>query len=174
MEYILCYKSCSKGIDFRTALSAMNDAPAKKSRNHRWGSRILVVLFVAIFAPLALTLLYTYFDPRGTNPFFPGCYLKQWTNLNCPGCGATRSLYSLLHLDLAQAFAYNPFFVIILPYLVFSVAGMLYTQWTGLPAPGYRLPRWTPKYLLMVILAYWLLRNIDIYPLNLLAPHDLN
>jgi hypothetical protein len=78
-----------------------------------------------------------------------------------------------LHLDILQALAYNPFFVIVLPYLIYSVVGMLYTMWTGKRVPGYRLPGWSSKCLLIVILAYWILRNVDVYPLNLLAPHDL-
>jgi hypothetical protein len=152
----------------------MNDQSAISSPNHRWGSRVLVVLFVALVAPLALTLLYVYYDPRGVNPYFPGCYFKEWTGLSCPGCGATRSLYSLLHLDLMQALAYNPFFVLILPYLLFGLAEMLYTVWTGKRPRGARAPRWTTKFLLIVIFAYWILRNIDVYPLTLLAPHELN
>lgn len=152
----------------------MRDVSKAISPNHRWGSRIVVVLFTVVVAPLVLTLLYTCYDPQGANPYFPGCYFKEWTSLHCPGCGATRSLYSLLHLEFMQAIAYNPFFVLVLPYLLYSVAGMLYSTWTGKTAPGYRMPPWAAKYLLIVILSYWLMRNIDVYPLNLLAPHDLN
>jgi len=152
----------------------MNETPASKTPDRRWGNRIIVVLFTMILAPLGLTLLYVYYDPRGTNSYFPGCFFKEWTSLNCPGCGATRCLYSLLHLEVAQALAYNPLFVIVLPYLIFSAAGMLYSLWTGRRAPGYRMPSGAAKYILVVVFAYWILRNIDVYPLNLLAPHELN
>lgn len=152
----------------------MNVTPASKTPDPRWANRIIVVLFTMILAPLGLTLLYVYYDPRGTNPYFPGCFFKEWTSLNCPGCGATRCLYSLLHLDIAQALAYNPLFVIILPYLILSGVGMLYTFWTGRHAPGYRMPSGAAKYILVVVFAYWIMRNIDVYPLNLLAPHELN
>ena len=150
----------------------MNTTRVIPSPHRRWGNRIIVVLFTMIFAPLGLTLLYVFYDPNGDNPFFPNCYFKQWTTLNCPGCGATRCLYSLLHLDLAQALAYNSLFVIALPFLIYGVAGMMYTLWTGNRAPG-RMPGWASKGVVFVILAYWLLRNIDVYPLNMLAPHVL-
>jgi len=151
----------------------MHDTEATRSPNQRWANRIIVVLFTTILAPLGLSLLYFYYDPTGSNPFFPSCFFKELTTLNCPGCGATRSLYSLLHLDIMQALAYNPFFVIVLPYLIYSLVGMLYTMWTGKRGPGYRMPSWTSKCLLFAIIAYWILRNIDVFPFNLLAPHDL-
>jgi hypothetical protein len=146
--------------------------PINESRSRHWGNRIIVVLFTMVFAPLGLALLYRYYDPNGTNPYFPGCYFQEWTTLHCPGCGATRSLHALLHLDLAQAFAYNPLFVVALPYLLFAVGCMLFTLWTGKRAGG-RIPPWATKWVVVLIVAYWILRNIDVVPLNLLAPHAL-
>jgi hypothetical protein len=151
----------------------MDEMYAPKAPNRRWGNRIIVVLFTMVFAPLGLTLLYRYYDPNGTNPYFPGCYFKEWTTLNCPGCGATRSVYALLHFDFAQALAYNPLFVLALPYLLFAVGCMLFTLWTGKRAPGGRMPLWATKWVFVLIIGYWILRNIDVYPLNLLAPHAL-
>jgi hypothetical protein len=155
-------------------MNDLDETDALNAPNQRWGSRIIVVLFTLVFAPLALTLLCRYYDPHGTNSYFPGCYFKEWTSLNCPGCGSTRCLYALLHLDLAQALAYNPLFVLALPYLIFAVFCMLYTMWTGKLAPYGRMPGWATKCLFAIIVCYWILRNIDVYPLNLLAPHDLN
>ena len=151
----------------------MNE-PARGNRNSRWGNRILVVLFTMVVAPLGLTLLYTHYNPTGENAYFPGCFFKEWTNLHCPVCGATRCLYAILHLDIEQALAWNPLFVILMPFLVFGALRTMYTMWTGKTAPGYRLPAWATKYLLGLILAYWILRNIPVYPLTLLAPHLLS
>ena len=36
------------------------------------------------------------------------CPIKQLTNFYCPGCGITRMLWAIFHLDFYQAFRYNP------------------------------------------------------------------
>ncbi|MBQ7049901.1 MAG: DUF2752 domain-containing protein [Firmicutes bacterium] len=36
------------------------------------------------------------------------CLYLATTGLRCPGCGTTRMLLSLLHLDFPAAFSYNP------------------------------------------------------------------
>ena len=46
------------------------------------------------------------------------CPFHTLTGLQCPACGNQRALHSLLHLDLAQAWAYNPFLLISLPYII--------------------------------------------------------
>ena len=39
-----------------------------------------------------------------------GCPIRLMTGIPCPGCGLSRAYLSLLHLDLAGAFAYHPMF----------------------------------------------------------------
>src|SRR5580698_10298809 len=85
----------------------------------RWGSRIVVVLVAAVGIPLGVTLLYHY-TPMGENRFWPGCTFHSLTGLHCPGCGATRCCHALVHGDIEQALAWNPLFVLLLPYIVFS------------------------------------------------------
>ncbi|MBP1754051.1 MAG: putative rane protein [Firmicutes bacterium] len=50
-----------------------------------------------------------------------GCPLKFLSGISCPGCGMTRAVFSVLHLDFASAWYYHPLFmlapVIVLLYL---------------------------------------------------------
>lgn len=39
---------------------------------------------------------------------WPKCWFRQLTGLPCPTCGATRSVLSLVHGDLAGAIGHNP------------------------------------------------------------------
>ena len=39
-----------------------------------------------------------------------GCPFKTIFKIPCPGCGITRAYLSVLHLDFAKAFEYNPMF----------------------------------------------------------------
>jgi uncharacterized protein DUF2752 len=52
-----------------------------------------------------------FFNP-GTHGFYPVCAFHQLTGLNCPGCGATRALYALLHGNLPLALKDNALFII--------------------------------------------------------------
>ncbi len=148
----------------------MSETPVPKSRPS-WGTRIVLVLFAAVAVPLGATLLYTYAPTEYT--FYPRCMFRVTTGLNCPGCGMTRCLAALLHGNLAQAFAYNPLFVVLLPAITYGLYTIAYQMWTGRRAPGPSAPVWMMRGLVVVLLAYWVARNIDVFPLNLLAPHEL-
>lgn len=58
------------------------------------------------------------------NPYaetiFPPCPLLHLTGWQCPGCGGTRSLYSLLHGDVLGSLAMNP--LVIASYLAVAAA----------------------------------------------------
>src|ERR1700761_7382729 len=47
-----------------------------------------------------------FFNPSAYG-FYPVCQFHQLTGLNCPGCGATRALYALLHGDILLALRDN-------------------------------------------------------------------
>lgn len=81
-----------------------------------------IVLLVVIFG--AGTMVY-FFDPS-THSFFPACMFHAATGLYCPGCGATRALYALLHGNFLLALKDNALFMATLAVLaVWSVRFLL-------------------------------------------------
>jgi len=68
---------------------------------------------------LALSALYA-----GAGIGLP-CPFRWLTGWDCPLCGATRMGSSLLHLDVASAFAFNP--VVLLGLGLLTVLGVLWT-----------------------------------------------
>ena len=72
-----------------------------------------VGLCLALAAP-AVLLSYLYL--RRSIPFlaFP-CILRTFAGYYCPGCGGTRAVSALLHLQLWKSFCYHP----AVPYTVF-------------------------------------------------------
>ena len=52
-----------------------------------------------------------FFDPTKT-PFYPQCVFHRLTGLNCPGCGATRAVYALLHGRWQAALHDNVLFIL--------------------------------------------------------------
>lgn len=143
------------------------------SRRGKWANRILVVLFAMVVVPLGVTILYRYSPTDEANRFYPGCWFSRLSGLYCPGCGATRCCHALVHGDIEQALAWNPLFVLLLPYLIYSAVHIGILMWTGRAAPGYRMPVWLGKTLMWVLLLYWIARNIPIEPFTWLVPHEL-
>ncbi len=133
--------------------------------------RLLLVFLAALVLPSGAALLYTF--PPGETSFYLPCMFHQLTGLHCPGCGATRCLHALVHGDLPQAMAYNPLLVLLLPLLTLGLVQMMHELWTGRRMPLPRLPGWTVQAMFWVLIAYAVLRNVDVYPLTLLAPHKL-
>ena len=63
----------------------------------------LCLLFAAPFAAAA----YRYLRLRLPILALP-CLLRTFTGYYCPGCGGTRAVYALLHLQLWRSFCYHP------------------------------------------------------------------
>ncbi len=131
---------------------------------------LLLLTAVALLAGGAALL---YWVPPTPGGIYPRCLFRSLTGLHCPGCGSTRCLHALLHGDLRQAAAYNVLLVLALPFL--AACGVRFLWYRGRPrtAPGRRLPAWAIRVLFGVVVAYWILRNIDCPPFHLLAPHVL-
>src|SRR5688500_1695993 len=143
---------------------------ATTNNTRRWGNRIIVVLIGAVAVPVGATLLYQY--PPTEYSFLP-CMFNQFTGLHCPGCGTTRACHSLLHGEFAQALAWNPLILLFLPLFAYGGTRTGYSMWTGSRPPGMRIAGWMTTLLVATLLVFWVVRNIPVFPFDLLAPHQL-
>jgi len=110
-----------------------------------------------------------FLDPTSCH-LYPPCLFHVVTGLYCPGCGSTRALHQLLHGNLVAAFRFNPLMVAALPLVCYCLLSQGAPAATGRAAAILR-PKWNYAWAaLWVILAYWVLRNIPIYPFTLLVP----
>ena len=118
---------------------------------------------------IGLLSLYFIYDPSNYD-FFPKCPILETTGIYCAGCGSQRAFHSLVHLDIAGVFAHNFLFR---PALIL-VGHHYFLRFKEMRDGKQRkLPLYHPKAPLIifgVILVFWVLRNIDAYPFNLLAP----
>lgn len=113
------------------------------------------------------------FDP-GREGMYPQCpfhFLAR--GLYCPGCGSLRCLHALLHGEVVQAFAYNALTVLSLPYLALASVDRLYFHLKGKRLTRHRLAPWMIWAYLGLVMAFWVLRNLPLYPFGLLAPHRI-
>jgi hypothetical protein len=107
-----------------------------------------------------------FFNPS-THSFFPTCMFHELTGLYCPGCGATRALYALLHGNLRLALKDNALFVLSLVALTVWGARFVLRKLRNQPA-GFSL---SPKFLwgfLVISLIFAVMRNLPGF--SFLAP----
>jgi hypothetical protein len=79
---------------------------------------------------LAAVAVLFFFNPV-EHSFFPPCLFHKLTGLNCPGCGATRAVHAMLHLDFATAVRDNALLVCALPLLAWMAGRWAWRLWRG-------------------------------------------
>jgi hypothetical protein len=124
---------------------------------------------VLTLSSLAALLILRLFNPASSG-LFPPCPFRALTGLNCPGCGTTRALHQLLNGHPVVAFDLNPLMVLALPFMayVFVSYALVAVRGRGLPKVHVANPLiWV---IFWVIVSFWVLRNIPLYPFTLLAP----
>lgn len=127
-------------------------------------------LILAAAAPAAVVgvwLLYR-FDPNVAGNPFPPCVFRLITGFYCPGCGLTRAMHALVHLDLLRAWRMNPGVMAglaLVPGLLAWQAGWRARWFAPVVAVVSR-----PNFWLVLLPAYWVARNLPWFPFTTLAP----
>jgi len=81
------------------------------------------------------------------------CIIYHLVGLPCPACGLTRAFISLARLDIAQAFAYNPLFLLV-PFAPLLGHELLADTWRN------RIS----TILVVVLLVVWIVRMVLLFP----------
>lgn len=129
------------------------------------GLKAVLILVIGIIGFVFLYIL----DPSASS-VYPPCPFHALTGLHCPGCGSLRALHQLLHGRVFTAFGLNPLMILTLPFLAYAFLSEFLEGITLFSLPRPFIPAsWIWVYL-GVILLFWALRNVPVYPLTLLAP----
>lgn len=132
------------------------------------GKRALALAFGGLVAALLAFMLYRN-GPSGMG--LPGCLFHRLTGLECPGCGMTRATHAALHGRIGEAFRFNPVGMVLFPAALLGL-GLELAGWVrGKPLPfSFRIGgRWAWG-IVGILLVFWILRNIPVWPCTLLAP----
>ena len=101
-----------------------------------------------------LLILIIYYFLNTYLSFSIPCLFHKITNFYCPGCGITRMLYSLIKLDVYQAFRYNPLvFILLIGYILIFIYNLIFSKKIKLSKRNIYL-------LLFIVILYGVLRNI--------------
>lgn len=86
-----------------------------KLPNTHFKRKHLLTYFLTGFLAI-LSITYIYHQPAHQGPILP-CLFQKITGFQCPGCGMTRSIHSLLHFQWKKAFYYNKLIFTVMPLL---------------------------------------------------------
>lgn len=142
----------------------------------RKDSRAIRILAAIGFPAAGLALAYLFWRHDSSIPgggiFFIFCPFNRLTGLYCPGCGMTRAVFELIHLNILRAIRDNALVLLLIgpgaAYMVLReyvnfVAGRI--VWKQIP-----FRKWMFVFLITVTIVFTILRNIPAFPFTLLAP----
>jgi hypothetical protein len=135
---------------------------------HRTVGRLWPAALLAALGTAGLWLLWR-FHPADWG--LPLCTFYSTTGLYCPGCGGTRATHELLHGHLLAALHDNALWVAALPLVLYAAASQGRLLLFGRPLWGDPATKpWCLIALGVATLAFFVLRNVPVYPWTLLVP----
>jgi hypothetical protein len=108
---------------------------------------------------------------RSLMNLMPPCLFHRLTHLHCPGCGGRRCVKMLSHGRVPEALHMNALVICIGLGFTFVIIKQIHREWRFGQAGNFDVsPRlgWAIGY---GVIAFWILRNIPLWPFTLLAPY---
>lgn len=133
-------------------------------KNLKRNAIILVVIGLAI-----ILSLFFYYNPLEHN-FFPKCPIYTYTGTHCPGCGSQRAIHQILQGNLAEGFKHNLLILLLIAVLIYDVLIHFLNTFLNRNFSNLLHKPITTIVILFLVVAFWILRNINQYPFTLLAP----
>jgi hypothetical protein len=113
---------------------------------------------IAVAAILGgLAIVYQF--PPAEYSFYPRCPIYLATHWLCPGCGSTRALHSLLHLDIQSALRYNALFTLLFPIACLWIGFIVYRTMRYDQFPNLAFPRSLAVCLIVTVVLFTIARN---------------
>jgi hypothetical protein len=122
-----------------------------------------------LLAIAAAVILFFWLDPS-EHIIFPRCVFYAATGYYCPGCGSQRALHSLLHFDINGVVQHNILFLMAAPALMYHYLQLLMNRKLQLKLPNLFYMKLTPGIILILIMLFWIMRNLPYIPFSNLAP----
>ena len=99
------------------------------------------------------------------------CVFHSLFHLHCPGCGSGRAVQALLHLRFSEALRQNILALPALSFLLWQHVDFATTTALGRRVlPRVRMGIGAYVRTILVVLVFWIARNIPLSPFTILAP----
>ncbi|MBV1888330.1 MAG: DUF2752 domain-containing protein [Urechidicola sp.] len=123
-------------------------------------------LFIILI--IAIAIYYFLIDP---SRMFLNCPIYATVGIYCPGCGSQRALYDLLHLNIIGVFEHNLLFAFGVMLVAYQIIITSINSVFNKNIKNLLYHKKTPIVILIIVVIFWILRNITKYPFNWLAPN---
>ncbi|WP_411766867.1 DUF2752 domain-containing protein [Winogradskyella sp. A3E31] len=113
--------------------------------------------------------LYFFINPSSTG-FFPKCPFLSITELYCPGCGSQRAIHNLLNGNIITGIRHNYLLVLVFAVLSYQLVLFIANTYYKKSIKNLLHKPLVTKGILILVLAFWILRNLPFTPFTELAP----
>lgn len=116
-------------------------------------------------------ILYLYYNYNPSEyKIFPKCPFYSLTRLYCPGCGSQRAAHQLLQGHVFDGFKHNLLIILLVVVLLYDASIKLIKIIFKRTFKNLLHNPTTTYTILIVVILFWILRNINLYPFTILAP----
>ncbi|MFC3877535.1 DUF2752 domain-containing protein [Winogradskyella maritima] len=130
-------------------------------------TKTIIHISIAIVL-ISILSLYFFIDPSDT-ALFPKCPFLSMTNLYCPGCGSQRAVHDILQGNILEGFRHNYLFLLLGLVLGYQFYIFLKSR-KGQPTENLLRQSKVTRGILILVILFWILRNIPVFPFTELAP----
>jgi uncharacterized membrane protein len=127
----------------------------------------LIIVGVLVF--FLILALYIFWNPSDSN-LFPKCPFYSLTGIYCPGCGSQRAAHQILNGHIIEGLRHN--YLIGLLAIVLLYQGFIYimNDLLNKHIPNVLHQSKVTLGILIAVILFWILRNINLFPFTELAP----
>ncbi len=118
---------------------------------------------------LGILSLYFFLDPTVYN-FFPKCPFLRLTGFQCPGCGSQRAVHQILRGNLLTGIRHNYLFLVLFLVLGYQLLIFFLNKYSSKKHTNLLHKSALIKAIAIIIILFWVFRNIPIFPFTELAP----
>ncbi|MGB3301410.1 MAG: DUF2752 domain-containing protein [Gordonia sp. (in: high G+C Gram-positive bacteria)] len=103
-------------------------------------------------------------DPTTPGGVIPPCPTNALLHINCPGCGLSRAIYSLIHGDIGAALHFNALAIAGLFLIAAVYIRYVVRTWLGRPPRSLFTHRLVPTGIVTVLVVWFIVRNLPFAP----------
>lgn len=149
-------------------MNSFNSADSGTAEKRKKPLSLPLRLIIGIGAPLAIIVGVLFLRFLG-NPI--PCIFHELTGLYCPGCGSGRCFTALARGKIAEAFGYNQFAFIAAPFCGYYLLKVYIRTVLGRDVlPFFQVSSRAAWTVAVLVVAFFIMRNIPFFPFTLLAP----
>lgn len=129
----------------------------------------IIIITSIVIVLLGVLSLYFFINPSEYN-FFPKCPLYTYSGIYCAGCGSQRAIHQIINGNIITGIRHNYLLVLVFAVLSYKTGLFVLNKiYNKAHTDIFHKPMST-KIILVLVLLFWALRNINVFPFTELAP----